>query len=310
MKQTAALIQALRTYNPSRLAELMSISPALADLNPRPHRGLRDPVTGGCRSAGHPRVSRRRLSGTRRGDLDPGAGSLRQPTHLRILSGLYGILRPLDAILPHRLEMGTAMPVETHKNLYKFWGNQINQLIHEDLAATTRPWVLNLASNEYFKSVGRLDCPVVAPAFKEFNDGQPKMVPIYAKIARGTMASWVIRGRVRTTAKLFQFAEEGYRYDPSLRHRCHAGLRSLIHLGGCVLQPRIVQSETFHFLVQRRSIDVECFGGRDSIPIVGLQRLQNNLSFRAFHGLFQRHGCRRSHLRRQAIGRRKRHLRG
>ena len=212
--RTETLVDTLKGYSPSRLAELMSISDKLATLNhgrfqdfeiPHPPRGTMPAVF-----AFRGDVYR----GLSADDWTPKQIDVADQS-LRILSGLYGVLRPLDAILPYRLEMGTALPVETFKQLYEFWGNDIQSVIRSDMTASKSKILLNLASNEYFKSVRatELDVPIIAPAFKELRDGVPKMITIYAKIARGTMASWVIRNRVRTLAKLKTFAEDGYQYS-------------------------------------------------------------------------------------------------
>ena len=137
--------------------------------------------------------------------------------HLRILSGLYGVLRPLDHILPYRLEMGTSLANDRGKNLYDYWGNRIAKRLQKQLDTTEARCLLNLASKEYFKSVDLdvITSPIVAPAFKDFKNGHYKIISIYAKVARGTMASWVLRHQVKTMKKLIQFDGDGYRYDPA-----------------------------------------------------------------------------------------------
>jgi len=135
--------------------------------------------------------------------------------HLRILSGLYGILRPTDLILPHRLEMGTALKTSRGKTLVEFWGHQLTDCINELVSDTGARFVLNLASNEYFRSVDAksLSVPVVSPVFQDFSGGKYKTISFYAKKARGRMASWVIRQRAKTLPKLQQFDADGYSYD-------------------------------------------------------------------------------------------------
>ncbi len=146
----------------------------------------------------------------------------RAQKQLRILSGLYGVLRPLDRILPYRLEMGTPLANSRGKDLYAFWGERITQQIADAMRVDRSRCLLNLASNEYFRSIDKntLPAPVVAPAFKEFKNGSYKIISFFAKKARGTMAAWVIRNRVRTAAKLTQFAEDGYRYDEESSTTC------------------------------------------------------------------------------------------
>jgi cytoplasmic iron level regulating protein YaaA (DUF328/UPF0246 family) len=135
--------------------------------------------------------------------------------HLAILSGLYGILRPLDLIQPYRLEMGTRMKTRRGTTLYDFWGDRITKQIKERLAEHEDKTVVNLASIEYFKSVkpNALAGAVIKPSFKEMRDGQPKMISFMAKKARGMMARHIIDGRIDRPEGLKDFATEGYRFD-------------------------------------------------------------------------------------------------
>ena len=136
---------------------------------------------------------------------------------VRILSGLYGLLRPLDLIQPYRLEMGTRLVTGRGRSLYDWWGTRITDLLREDLAASPGPEVLvNLASQEYFSAIDtdRLGVRVVTPRFEDRNkDGVPRIVSFHAKRARGSMAGWLVRNRVRSVAKLRDFTENGYHYD-------------------------------------------------------------------------------------------------
>lgn len=136
---------------------------------------------------------------------------------VRILSGLYGLLRPLDLIQPYRLEMGTRLQTERGTSLYDWWGEQVTDLINQDQAASPgAEAVINLASNEYF-SVVRTDlvqAPVITPRFEDRDQrGVPRVVSFYTKRARGAMAAWLVRGRVRSVAKLRDFNELGYRLE-------------------------------------------------------------------------------------------------
>ena len=135
--------------------------------------------------------------------------------HLAILSGLYGILRPLDLIQPYRLEMGTRMKTRRGTNLYDFWGDRITKQIKERLAEHEDQTVVNLASIEYFKSVkpDALAGAVITPSFKEMRDGKPKMISFMAKKARGMMARHIIDGRIDRPEGLKDFATEGYQFD-------------------------------------------------------------------------------------------------
>ena len=134
--------------------------------------------------------------------------------HLRILSGLYGVLRPLDRIQPYRLEMGSRLKNERGANLYAYWGDRVGAALDE--AANGGP-VINLASAEYFKAAGKaMQAPVITPAFKEERDGDLKMIGFYAKKARGMMARFIVRNRITGAEALKEFDMEGYVYQPSL----------------------------------------------------------------------------------------------
>lgn len=136
--------------------------------------------------------------------------------HLRILSGLYGLLRPMDLIRPYRLEMGTKLRTGRRKNLYEFWGSKITEMINEDLAATNGDVVLNLASQEYFKSVknDKLAGRLVTVHFKENRNGDLKVISFNAKKARGAMAGLVIKHRMLDPDALKELTPEGYHYAP------------------------------------------------------------------------------------------------
>ncbi|MEM7294487.1 MAG: peroxide stress protein YaaA, partial [Pseudomonadota bacterium] len=138
--------------------------------------------------------------------------------HLRILSGLYGLLRPLDLIQAYRLEMGTRLPVRRKKDLYDFWDIDITQGINEQLAATQSTALVNLASQEYFKSVKptRLDAPVITPRFLDRKGDDYKMIGFFAKRARGTMSAWIIKNRVTDAYQLDRFDGDGYQFRPEM----------------------------------------------------------------------------------------------
>lgn len=135
--------------------------------------------------------------------------------HLRILSGMYGALRPLDAIHPYRLEMGRKLHTRRGENLYDFWGDRIAKELNSLQEGKDNPVVLNLASNEYFKSVDRkkLKGRVITANFKEEKDGQLRALMVFAKKARGMMARWAIQNRVDDPAELRKFDLGGYRFE-------------------------------------------------------------------------------------------------
>jgi hypothetical protein len=138
--------------------------------------------------------------------------------HLRILSGLYGLLRPLDLMQAYRLEMGTRLDTEQGTNLYQFWDGKITDALNRELKQSDSQTLINLASGEYFKSIKlkQLKANIVTPAFKEYRDGQYKFIQYFAKKARGLMARYLIDNRIDEPEALKDFDYEGYRYDPAL----------------------------------------------------------------------------------------------
>lgn len=136
---------------------------------------------------------------------------------IRILSGLYGILRPLDLILPYRLEMGTKLKTKRGTNLYHFWGSQLTDSINKELKGD-KDAVINLASNEYFSAIKpkELKSPVTTPVFKDWKNGKYKVISFFAKKARGEMASWAVRNKIATPAGLRKFNGGGYKFDKEL----------------------------------------------------------------------------------------------
>lgn len=135
--------------------------------------------------------------------------------HLRILSGLYGALRPMDLIQPYRLEMKTRLKNPRGDNLYQFWGDKITQQLNESLEGQTEKVLINLASNEYFKSVKPkiLDGKILSVNFKETKDGKTRVIAIFAKKARGMMADFILRNRIEHPEDIKDFGSDGYKFD-------------------------------------------------------------------------------------------------
>ncbi|NRB83525.1 MAG: peroxide stress protein YaaA [Winogradskyella sp.] len=135
---------------------------------------------------------------------------------VRIISGLYGILKPLDLIQPYRLEMGTKMPVGKNKNLYEFWTKKVTQTLNDELE--NDEVFLNLASNEYFKAIDKktLKVPVITVTFKDFKNGEYKMIGFFAKVARGLMTRYIIDTGAKTLDDVKGFNSEGYGYSDDL----------------------------------------------------------------------------------------------
>ena len=213
--QSGMLIQALARLDGPALAELMHLSPALTEQT-------LDKIQALATDAAPARPALFAFSGEAFRSLD--AASLNEAdlqfaqAQLRILSGLYGVLRPFDLIRPHRLEMATRLAVGTAKNLYDFWGELVTASLNRDLAREETPVVLNLASDEYARVVQkkRLTAPWLDIQFKEESNGRLRSVAIHAKRARGLMARFILRERITRAADLRAFSDAGYRFRPEL----------------------------------------------------------------------------------------------
>lgn len=218
LAESQQLIDGLRQLSAQQVSALMSISPTLGELNRDRFNHWQLPFDNK-----NARQALFAFDGDVYGGLNAPALSLDDITfaqkHLRILSGLYGLLRPLDLIQPYRLEMGTAWKTSGAHSLYDFWGRKITEALNAQLNETLRggkkPVLVNLASNEYFKAVKEkhLAADVVSPVFKDYKDGQYKLISFFAKRARGLMSTWIIRNRVHQPADLLSFDVEGYRYS-------------------------------------------------------------------------------------------------
>ncbi len=211
VKQSKALIDVLRGYSPQDIAQLMDLSDALSSLNVARYQAWSSRAT--------PKNARQALlafdgdvyDGLQARSLDADALTWAQ-AHVCILSGLYGVLRPLDLMQPYRLEMGTALPTAQGGNLYAYWGPQISDYLNKRLRGQQPKVVVNLASQEYFKSVqlSALKARVVECVFQELRDGQYKIISFSAKRARGMMARFAIEHRLTTPEQLRDFDADGY----------------------------------------------------------------------------------------------------
>lgn len=215
---SAELIEVMRRHTPDELVDLMGISESLAELNFERFQDWRRPFT-----TDNARPALLAFTGDVYLGMDaPGRFGERDYAHaqkvLRILSGLYGVLRPLDLMQAYRLEMGTKLHTDRGRDLYEFWGERITDVLNDDLAASPGANVLvNLASNEYFGAVqpDRVEAKIVSPAFLDAKEGgEPKIVSFFAKRARGSMAGWIIRERITTIKALTEFGEDGYEFSP------------------------------------------------------------------------------------------------
>jgi len=212
--ESARLIKKMGTLSKKKVGELMSISADLAALNvdrykrwlTEPNRETTTPALLAFNGEVYRGLNAKEMSND---DLDFAQG------HLRILSGLYGVLRPLDLMQAYRLEMGTKLQLNTYKNLYQFWGDKITKRLNNDLGEGE--YVINLASTEYYKSVNqsKLKAKVITPIFKDYNKGKYKIVAIYAKNARGQMANYIIKNRITNPDLLKSFDNNGYAFEPT-----------------------------------------------------------------------------------------------
>lgn len=216
VSESAKLIADLKKLAPQEVANLMGLSDQLAVLNVGRYRDWSKKFTEANSKPAIYAFDGDVYDGFDVKSLSPKAVEFAQD-HIRILSGLYGVLRPLDLMQPYRLEMGTAFKNPRGKDLYAFWGERITESLKKILEKQKRPVLLNLASEEYFKvlQARKLDCPVIAPVFQDEKDGKYKIISFYAKRARGLMARYVVDNRITDPADLKSFNLDGYKYSPS-----------------------------------------------------------------------------------------------
>jgi cytoplasmic iron level regulating protein YaaA (DUF328/UPF0246 family) len=209
------LIEQLRELSPAQIAELMHLSDKLAGLNAARFGSWQQPFTLDNAKQALLAFKGDVYTGLNAEDFSEDDFDFAQG-HLRMLSGLYGVLRPLDLMQPYRLEMGTKFANPKGKNLYEFWGEQISGWLNEALAAQGDDVLLNLASTEYFSAVKRkaLNARIIDTEFKDLKNGQYKIISFYAKKARGLMARHVIKQRLSDPAQLKDFNLNGYYYSP------------------------------------------------------------------------------------------------
>ena len=215
-KQSLAIDAVLKKKSPKQLSDLMSISDKLSDLNWQRNqlRNVAEITTENARPAIYA------FSGDVYIGLDSYSLSEEKinllQDQLRILSGLYGLLKPLDLMQPYRLEMGTKLPIGANKNLYEFWKATITKELNSQLGKDEL--FVNLASNEYFDAVDvkKLKVPVVTPEFKDYKDGKLKIISFFAKKARGMMVRYILDTNAQTMDDLKGFNHEGYSFDANL----------------------------------------------------------------------------------------------
>ena len=212
--RSAELITVLRKLQPADIGSLMKISDTLAQLNVERYADWSKKF-----NFDNARQALLAFNGDVYEGLDAASLTEAQLTwaqdHLRILSGLYGVLRPLDLMQAYRLEMGTRLTNPKGKDLYAFWGKTVTEALQAVLEEQKSPVVINLASEEYFKVVkpDLLDAPVIAPVFEDYKDGKYKIISFYAKRARGLMARYAIDKKITKAEQLKKFDREGYAFD-------------------------------------------------------------------------------------------------
>ncbi len=217
LDDAAVLVKRARQYSVEDVMRLMAVSEKIATLNVERFKKWRRPFTS--------KHARQALLAFK-GDVYVGLDALNlddddlefAQQHLRILSGLYGLLRPLDLMLPYRLEMGRKIDTVRGKNLYEFWGDRITQGLNQQLQQRGEKHLINLASNEYFKAIKPelLQAEIITPHFKEYKNGQYKVMGVYAKKARGMLSRYIIKQRI-TDPQLFKtFNQDGYSFNPAM----------------------------------------------------------------------------------------------
>ena len=214
LEHSQQLIDVSRKLSASEIASLMSVSEKIAQLNVARFRDWQPEFNFS---------NARQAIFAFKGDVYTGLDAYDlstqdlefAQTHLRMLSGLYGLLRPLDLMMPYRLEMGIKLANARGHNLYEFWGDQITQLVNADLAQADSELLVNLASDEYYKSVkeNKVKAEIIKPVFLDQKNGKYKVISFYAKKARGLMARYIIQNQLNGAEDLKSFNTDGYYFD-------------------------------------------------------------------------------------------------
>jgi len=217
LDQSLELIQLLRSYSVAELRALMQISEKIAELNVERYKAFHLPFSEDNAKSAYFAFT---------GDVYRGIEADKYSTddlnfaqqHVRILSGLYGCLRPLDLIQPYRLEMKTKLANPKGDTLYRFWGNQVAEAINQAALASDSPYLFNLASNEYSKVIDKksLTVPFIDIIFQEEKDGKLRSIAVFGKRARGSMADYMVKNRVTTPEEVKKFNKDGYTYTENL----------------------------------------------------------------------------------------------
>jgi hypothetical protein len=217
LDQAEKLVIRLRRYSLSQLKKLMNVSEKLAVLNVERYAGWSKTYTPEEGQHAILAFTGEVFNGLQARSLSEEDLFFAQD-HVRLLSGLYGVLKPLDLILPYRLEMGTKLKIARNNNLYEFWRKTIPKKIADETGSRDPKILINLASNEYFRSIqpGTFPYKIITPSFKEPDGGGFRMVTVYAKKARGLMLRYIIQNRIKNPEYLKAFEEEGYYFNNEL----------------------------------------------------------------------------------------------
>ena len=216
LKFSNDLIKGLSKLSSQEVGKLMNISPKLADLNTKRFQEWKNTHNQQNSKQAILAFKGDVYEGLRAWEFDKADFSYSQK-HLRVLSGLYGLLKPLDLIQPYRLEMGTVYANPRGKDLYAFWGNTLAKSINQELKKNKKKFVINLASQEYFKAAqsSKIEGEIIAPTFLDEKNGKYKIISFYAKKARGYMANFLIKNKITDPQELCTFDQHGYQYSKS-----------------------------------------------------------------------------------------------
>lgn len=217
LDRSSMLVNKLKKTSKKKISELMSLSDNLTNLNVERYASWTEDFTEGETRQALLAFKGDVYQGMKNGELTPEDLTFAQD-HLRILSGLHGLLRPLDLMKPYRLEMGTKLSVRGKKDLYAFWGDEITNRLNAALDASGNKTLVNLASGEYFKAVNtkKLEAKMITPVFKDMKNGKLKVIFLYAKQARGMMSGYILRNRINNVEDLKGFDDGGYRFTEGL----------------------------------------------------------------------------------------------
>jgi cytoplasmic iron level regulating protein YaaA (DUF328/UPF0246 family) len=217
LDQSQQLINELQKLAPHDISNLMSVSDKIGTLNFDRFQAWQQPFNKDNARAAVLAFKGDVYTGMQAETFQAGDFNFAQK-HLRILSGLYGLLRPLDLMQAYRLEMGTKFANKSGKDLYQFWDNKITNRLNQDIEESGNKVLVNLASNEYFKSVQlkQLDSAVITPIFKDLKNGKYKIISFYAKKARGMMAAYIIKNKIKSVEAIKEFDVDGYSFNAEM----------------------------------------------------------------------------------------------